>query len=346
MIKKFSNIILLVIVFSVFVFCASEGQATSLVQTTGQGKIDWTEGIIKVKGTGAAPANMPAGQARLMAKRAAIADGYRNLAEIINGVQVTSQTTVKNFVTESDVIYTKVEGFIKGAQVLSEKTNKDGTVEVTLAVQLMGDGSLGAILLPEVQTEPAPPISTEETEESSEQYTGLIIDARGTKIKPCLSPKVEDEEVARVYDAGFVSPEVLPVKGVVTYVKTDTQQQSFEMDKFFYAVAMHGMTDAPFFAFGFKRYGDSFQTASVWGELKKGFKKITKLVERVGENPLVLSALTGGSGVGATILDMLVSKKNKKDVEMARKAYDFLKDGNVAVVLGEKLKSIKTGWAR
>ena len=53
-------------------------------------------------------------QKRLMAVRAAKADAFRQLVEIINGVHVNSETVVKDFVTESDVIKTKVEGLIKG----------------------------------------------------------------------------------------------------------------------------------------------------------------------------------------------------------------------------------------
>ncbi len=88
--------------------------------------------LITVKGTGAPNANMPAGQAKLMACRAAMADAYRNLSEQIMGVMVDSQTTVKNFVTESDVINTKVQGFIKGAEKLNERVLADGTCEVTV----------------------------------------------------------------------------------------------------------------------------------------------------------------------------------------------------------------------
>ncbi len=88
--------------------------------------------LITVKGTGAPPANMAAGQAKLMCKRAAVADGYRMLAEVIMGVKVDSQTTVKNFVTESDVINTKVQGFIKGATISDEKYLADGTCQVTV----------------------------------------------------------------------------------------------------------------------------------------------------------------------------------------------------------------------
>lgn len=122
-----------------------------------------TGDLITVKGTGAPPDNMPAGQSKLMARRAAIADAYRNLSEVIMGVMVDSQTTVKNFVTESDVINTKVQGFIKGAQIINEKEMKDGTYEVTMQAsknQLME-------LFPPLQPVYAP-VETETKEEENQ----------------------------------------------------------------------------------------------------------------------------------------------------------------------------------
>ncbi|MFH1747748.1 MAG: hypothetical protein ABIG44_11990 [Planctomycetota bacterium] len=55
-------------------------------------------------------------QARLSAKRAAELDAYRHLAERIKGLRLTSQTTVRDFVMESDTIMTEMNEFLKGAQ--------------------------------------------------------------------------------------------------------------------------------------------------------------------------------------------------------------------------------------
>lgn len=108
----------------------------------GKGYTDWTEKVIKVVGSGAMPANVSQGQGRLLAERAAISDAYRQLAEVINGVKITSQTTVKDFVVESDVIKTSVEGFIKGARRGEKILNPDGTVDYELYVSLYGKQGL------------------------------------------------------------------------------------------------------------------------------------------------------------------------------------------------------------
>src|SRR5437763_366327 len=107
-------------------------QAAALVQDTPNGQIDWAAGTITVKGNGAPPDHGSAPQKRLMAKRAAVADAYRNLAEVVKGVHVTSETTVENFVTTNDTIKTSVDALIKGAHPLGDPSYlSDGSVEVT-----------------------------------------------------------------------------------------------------------------------------------------------------------------------------------------------------------------------
>jgi len=106
---------------------------------------DWRLQIITAKGVGVASpqmANSPQGYA--MARRAAQLDAYRNLGEAVMGVRVDSNTFVRNFVTVSDEISTRFNGFIQGAQVVESKQLPDGTVEVTIQIAL---NSLGEIVL-------------------------------------------------------------------------------------------------------------------------------------------------------------------------------------------------------
>jgi hypothetical protein len=74
-------------------------------------------------------------QTRLMAKRAAVVDSYRRLAEMIYGVVIDSKTTVRDFTTTSDVVKVSVEGVIKGAKIVDEKYYSDGMVSVTSIVK-------------------------------------------------------------------------------------------------------------------------------------------------------------------------------------------------------------------
>jgi hypothetical protein len=58
---------------------------------------------------------------KLLARRAATADAYRNMGERVKGFQIDSQTYVRDFVTESDVIDTRLDTFIKGARIVGTR---------------------------------------------------------------------------------------------------------------------------------------------------------------------------------------------------------------------------------
>jgi hypothetical protein len=75
-------------------------------------------------------------QQRLMAKRAAKVDALRNLLETVYGVRIDSKTTVKDFVTQSDVIKAKLNSVIQGAREVDYVERPDGTAEVTVEVTL------------------------------------------------------------------------------------------------------------------------------------------------------------------------------------------------------------------
>jgi len=75
-------------------------------------------------------------QQRLMAKRAAKVDALRNLLETVYGVRIDSQTKVRDFVTESDVIRAKLDAVIQGAREVDYIERPDGTAEVTVEVTL------------------------------------------------------------------------------------------------------------------------------------------------------------------------------------------------------------------
>lgn len=74
---------------------------------------------------------------KLLAYRAARADAIRKLAERIKGLMITSETTVADFVTESDQINTALSAFLTGVREKGKpRHNDDGTCELTMEVTL------------------------------------------------------------------------------------------------------------------------------------------------------------------------------------------------------------------
>ncbi|MEA1981928.1 MAG: LPP20 family lipoprotein [Campylobacterota bacterium] len=91
---------------------------------------------IVVVGQGVAPsfASSPA-QSYALAKRAAMADAYRLLAEQVKGVRIEGKDTIKNMAIKSSVVNTRVQAMIKNAKVL-ETTYKNGMCEVEMEVNI------------------------------------------------------------------------------------------------------------------------------------------------------------------------------------------------------------------
>jgi hypothetical protein len=75
-------------------------------------------------------------QKKLLAKRAAEADCYRKLTETVYGLQLSSETYVRDFVTEYDEIRTSVDEFVKGIKLGTPRYYDDGTCEVDGEVTL------------------------------------------------------------------------------------------------------------------------------------------------------------------------------------------------------------------
>ncbi len=73
-------------------------------------------------------------QKKLLSKRAAEADAYRKLAEAIKGLQITSDTYVKDFVAESDTIKAEMDEFIRGVRLGDPSWYDDGSCEVPAEV--------------------------------------------------------------------------------------------------------------------------------------------------------------------------------------------------------------------
>ena len=91
---------------------------------------------VSVIGQGVAPMNSTSpAQAYALAKRAAIADGYRMIAERVKGVRVEGQDLIKNMMVARTSVQTSVNAVIRDANVL-ETTFKDGLCEVEMEIVL------------------------------------------------------------------------------------------------------------------------------------------------------------------------------------------------------------------
>jgi len=218
---KKQSIFVLVVVFLLVIPTfgfAADGQ--DFVEQLGQGSINWNQGTILAKGIGAPPEKLYGKpSARPMALRAATLDAYRNILEVVVGVRIDSATVVRDYTVENDVIRTKVDGMIKGAQIIKKEYLSDGTVEITMQMNMRGGFS--QLMLPEEikPLESIKPVPMTQAQTSSAVFTGLVVDAKGLKVRPAMSPKILDENKQEVYGSAYVSREFAVQQGMSGYAK-------------------------------------------------------------------------------------------------------------------------------
>ncbi len=89
---------------------------------------------VSVIGQGVAPMNTSSpAQAYALAKRAAIADAYRAIAEKVKGVRIDGQDTIKNMMVQKSTIRTYVQAIVRNADIV-ETTFKEGLCEVEMEI--------------------------------------------------------------------------------------------------------------------------------------------------------------------------------------------------------------------
>jgi hypothetical protein len=92
--------------------------------------------LISVTGQGVAPMNtVSPAQAYALAKRAAVADAYRLIAEKVKGVRVDGQDLIKNMMVKRSTVRTSVQALVRNANVV-ETTFKEGLCEVEMEITL------------------------------------------------------------------------------------------------------------------------------------------------------------------------------------------------------------------
>ena len=91
------------------------------------GIIDWQTGHAEAYGIGISPpqAATPA-QARILAERAAKVEAYAQLLNLINSIKINNTDTIKTVTDANNSARIKLEGIIKGAQVVDRQSLCEG----------------------------------------------------------------------------------------------------------------------------------------------------------------------------------------------------------------------------
>ena len=207
------------------------------------GSINYGDRTIQAIGIGFIPENViNAGQARRSAMRIAKQDALRQLIEIVNGVNVTSETTVSGAMFD-DMIKTQVQGAIRGARQIGQpKYLSDTSVEVVYEVKM---ADISRVLLPMAENAPTLTFSDANVTVSgtaaaapeqqqagtdpgvkSGGVTGIIIDGTGLGLRPAMSPRIINQGGSVVYGPSQYSRDYAAANGVVGYAKSLDQAKS------------------------------------------------------------------------------------------------------------------------
>lgn len=191
---------------------------------------DWNSQMITVTGSGVPPSGIRGGQARILARRAAIADAYRQLAEIVEGVQIDAETTVEMAMLKSDSVRLSVSAVIRGAQIVDENITRDGVYEVTVQLPMFGaTNSLASAVFerpeyvePFPEPEPVRPnVSIDITIRGG--YTGVVIDCRGFHVQPVMSPVIKNSHGTKIYGYKNIDPDYVNEYGMADYADSMSQ---------------------------------------------------------------------------------------------------------------------------
>ncbi len=222
------------VILTTFILASLTAQDNFIGETFEKGSINYADRTIQATGIGFIPVNViNAGQARRSAMRIAKQDALRQLIEIVNGVNVTSETTVSGAMFD-DVIKTQVQGAIRGARKVGEpKYLSDTSVEVVYEVSM---NNISRALLP--MAERAPVLSYESVTATgtaaaaagqgggaaaapaSGGVTGIIIDGSGLGLRPAMSPRILNQSGTVLYGPGQYDRDYAAANGVVGYAKT------------------------------------------------------------------------------------------------------------------------------
>ncbi len=316
-------------------------QRGEVVERVGNGAINWSQGVISAKGSGAPPKGVTnIAQARLMAERAAKADALRNLLETVKGVRVDSETTVESFTTKSDRVLTRVSGIVIGARLVETKYLSDGAVEVTMSINLTGE--LLAVMLQELPPlsqplMPAPPLPKP-----------LPIPAKPSPGPPSLpaSPKPPAQET-KVQPPPVTEPRGTPPPSIEIKAQTPTKaparaEENLDLKKLDYTglivdARKLGLRPALVPKILNEKGELVYSTQSVGQQdiIRMGLVGYAKDVnaaarnQRVTADPVVVNGL---SATGEKKTDVVVSNRDAQLILTTAPYTGYLKNGRVMVV--------------
>lgn len=198
-----------------------EPDTAPLIKKYDNGEVNWTEQYVEATGLAIIDTGRfkNIAQAKAMAHRGAVVVAQRNLLEIIQGIYINSETTVRDYMTESDIIKTKVEGVLKGATLQKGPKETNGTMEVVMRVPLYAGNSLAYAVYDKEMAKVAgstKPIEETKVVEKVEEVKGVKKDEKvkdKSKKNAFLPENATNEQIQELFfnlSDGKIDPSLFP----------------------------------------------------------------------------------------------------------------------------------------
>lgn len=182
-------------------------------QGKAEGKVDWVGGYITGVGIGTAKPSGNKVKDELRALRAATVLGQRALLETVKGVKIDSQRKIADRMSQEDVVSTRIEGTIQGAQIVKQSVRWEGETPVAtmeLRICLSGFGAC------ELEKSIVSALALDHKSEPSNTPSGRLADMVLTHVKEETQKKPEEQGAVlpqRPQEVGYDSSR--PVTGVI-----------------------------------------------------------------------------------------------------------------------------------
>jgi hypothetical protein len=210
---------------------ANAAENSDYIEILGTGSINWASGVFQSIGVGPPPGKKGDGDEaeRVKAFNSSKTQAIKNMLALVMATRVDARSSVRDIASRNDPVMAKVENLINAAKVCKQAYLSDGTVEITLQMNMFG--GFAQLILPEEikQIETIKTVSNGKGSAPASDsvsppvnapvsYTGLVVDARGTQALPALVPMIVDENGKEVFGPAFVSREFAVQQGLGRYL--------------------------------------------------------------------------------------------------------------------------------
>jgi hypothetical protein len=253
----------------------------TIAQEQGAGRINWVDGYISAVGEGTATPSGNKIKDQLRALRAATIMAQRSLLETVKELKIDSQTKVENKMVQEDVINTRIEGTIRGAEIAKQDVRWEGDVPIaTVHMRICLGGSaackyekslINALNLDQKNEPPNVPKQriddivvrqdiVQRTQDivydSSRPVTGIIFNLQGLFFERVILPVVitvdAENKSFTVYSVKSVDPPIIRTYGIVRYADSiDQARQNPHLGNNVIIVPVSGITKENMIMIGF-----------------------------------------------------------------------------------------------